>query len=94
MILLVSARWANGIISFFACTAEMPQLVEGLRLLNQADPCVKTLVQESGEHVIMASGELHLGVGLALSIFLWTATLNYIYPCSGASKTSKIVLQR
>lgn len=40
--------------------SEMPQLVEGLRLLNQADPCVKTLVQETGEHVIMASGELHL----------------------------------
>jgi translation elongation factor EF-G len=42
----------------------MPQLVEGLRLLNQADPCVKTLVQETGEHVIMASGELHLEVQL------------------------------
>ncbi|KAL6072938.1 Elongation factor-like GTPase 1 [Balamuthia mandrillaris] len=39
---------------------EMPKLMEGLRLLNQADPCVQVLVQETGEHVIMASGELHL----------------------------------
>ncbi|KAL1922585.1 uncharacterized protein VTP21DRAFT_10124 [Calcarisporiella thermophila] len=39
---------------------EMGQLVEGLRLLNQADPCVEVLVQETGEHVIMTAGELHL----------------------------------
>ena len=42
--------------------AEMPKLVEGLRLLNQADPCVETLVQETGEHVILCAGELHLEV--------------------------------
>lgn len=41
-------------------TAEMPKLVEGLRLLNQADSCVETLVQETGEHVILTAGELHL----------------------------------
>ncbi|PWN42935.1 putative Tef2-translation elongation factor 2-putative [Ceraceosorus guamensis] len=39
---------------------DMPKLVEGLRLLNQADPCVETLVQETGEHVILCAGELHL----------------------------------
>lgn len=38
----------------------MPKLVEGLRLLNQADSCVETLVQETGEHVILTAGELHL----------------------------------
>ena len=38
----------------------MPLLVEGLRLLNQADPCVSVRMQETGEHVLMASGELHL----------------------------------
>ena len=32
----------------------------GLKLLNQADPGVETYVQESGEHVIVASGEMHL----------------------------------
>lgn len=42
--------------------AEMSRLVEGLRLLNQADPCVETLVQETGEHVILTAGELHLEV--------------------------------
>jgi len=40
----------------------MPKLVEGLRLLNQADSCVETLVQETGEHVILTAGELHLEV--------------------------------
>lgn len=40
--------------------SNMPKLVEGLRLLNQADPCVETLVQSTGEHVIICAGELHL----------------------------------
>ncbi|GAA5969995.1 hypothetical protein JCM3765_007272, partial [Sporobolomyces pararoseus] len=40
--------------------SEMSKLVEGLRLLNQADPCVETLVQSTGEHVILTAGELHL----------------------------------
>lgn len=31
-------------------------------MLNQADPCVETLVQETGEHVILTAGELHLEV--------------------------------
>ncbi|GAB1607399.1 elongation factor-like GTPase 1 [Argonauta hians] len=39
---------------------DMPNLVKGLRLLNQADPCVEVLVQETGEHVIIAAGEVHL----------------------------------
>lgn len=38
----------------------MSKLVEGLRLLNQADPCVETMVQSTGEHVIVCAGELHL----------------------------------
>jgi translation elongation factor EF-G len=41
---------------------DLPKLVEGLRLLNQADPCVEVLVQETGEHVILTAGELHLEV--------------------------------
>ena len=44
----------------------MPMLVEGLRLLNQADPAVETLVQDTGEHVIVAAGELHLEVNKCL----------------------------
>ncbi|KAJ8296482.1 Elongation factor-like GTPase 1 [Rhodotorula toruloides] len=40
--------------------SEMSKLVEGLRLLRQADPCVETLVQATGEHVILTAGELHL----------------------------------
>lgn len=40
--------------------SHMPKLVEGLRLLNQADPCVETMVQSTGEQVIICAGELHL----------------------------------
>uniref|UniRef100_A0AAG5CTA6 Tr-type G domain-containing protein n=1 Tax=Anopheles atroparvus TaxID=41427 RepID=A0AAG5CTA6_ANOAO len=39
---------------------KMPQLVRGLKLLNQADACVQVRVQESGEHVLLTLGEVHL----------------------------------
>lgn len=39
---------------------EMPKLVSGMRLLNQADPCVEVLIQETGEHVLVTAGEVHL----------------------------------
>ncbi|XP_054569321.1 elongation factor-like GTPase 1 [Eptesicus fuscus] len=40
--------------------SEMPQLVRGMKLLNQADPCVQILIQETGEHVLVTAGEIHL----------------------------------
>ncbi|PCH40159.1 nucleoside triphosphate hydrolase protein [Wolfiporia cocos MD-104 SS10] len=40
--------------------ADMPKLVRGLKLLSQADPCVETFQQQTGEHVILTAGELHL----------------------------------
>ncbi|XP_037102539.1 elongation factor-like GTPase 1 isoform X1 [Syngnathus acus] len=39
---------------------EMPKLVRGMRLLNQADPCAEVLIQETGEHVLITAGEVHL----------------------------------
>ncbi|TIC11721.1 translation elongation factor 2 [Wallemia mellicola] len=39
---------------------DMGKLVNGMKLLNQADPCVEVLQQETGEHVILTAGELHL----------------------------------
>lgn len=35
-------------------------LMKGLKLLNQADPCVEVKLQHTGEHVIIATGEVHL----------------------------------
>lgn len=55
-------------------TAEMGKLTEGLRLLNQADPCVEVLVQETGEHVILTAGEVHLEVRFGKLI----ATFDYL----------------
>lgn len=43
--------------------SDMPKLVRGLQILNQADPCAEYFVQETGEHVILTAGELHLEVG-------------------------------
>ncbi|KAF8579687.1 ribosomal protein S5 domain 2-like protein, partial [Ramaria rubella] len=40
--------------------ADMPKVVQGLRLLSQSDPCVETFQQQTGEHVILTAGELHL----------------------------------
>jgi len=39
---------------------DMPALVKGLHLLNQADPSVEVTVQETGEHVLAGAGEVHL----------------------------------
>lgn len=40
--------------------SQMQQLVEGCKLLEQADPCAEYIVQDNGEHVILTAGELHL----------------------------------
>lgn len=61
-------------------SAEMPKLVEGLRLLNQADSCVETLVQETGEHVILTAGELHLEVSTLSSLLVGRADANLDFP--------------
>eukprot|EP00357_Protocruzia_adherens_P010886 CAMPEP_0114986166 /NCGR_PEP_ID=MMETSP0216-20121206/8279_1 /TAXON_ID=223996 /ORGANISM="Protocruzia adherens, Strain Boccale" /LENGTH=813 /DNA_ID=CAMNT_0002348579 /DNA_START=60 /DNA_END=2501 /DNA_ORIENTATION=- len=39
---------------------EMGELVEGLKKLNRVDPSVETYVQESGEYILTACGEVHL----------------------------------
>lgn len=51
---------ASGFDNIFICLEEMSALVQGMRLLNQADPCVQVFVQESGEHVLVTAGEVHL----------------------------------
>ena len=38
----------------------MGKLVQGLKLLNQADPCVQIIIQDTGEHVLVTAGEVHL----------------------------------
>lgn len=40
--------------------SDMPALVRGMKLLNQADPCVEVTVQETGEHILSTAGEVHL----------------------------------
>ena len=40
--------------------SEMAKMVEGLKLLEQADPCALYQQQDNGQHVILTAGELHL----------------------------------
>jgi len=40
--------------------SQLPILRQGLKLLNQVDPAIEVVVQPTGEHVIIAAGELHL----------------------------------
>lgn len=40
--------------------SEMARMIDGLKMLQQADPCAEYIVQESGEHVLLTAGELHL----------------------------------
>ncbi|KAL4933343.1 putative fermentation associated protein (Csf1) [Aspergillus undulatus] len=43
---------------------DLPKLVEGLKRLSKSDPCVLTMINESGEHVVAGAGELHLEICL------------------------------
>lgn len=40
--------------------ADLDKLIKGLKLLEQSDPCAQYEVLESGEHVVLTAGELHL----------------------------------
>lgn len=39
---------------------DLDKMISGLRMLEQSDPCAEYEVLESGEHVILTAGELHL----------------------------------
>lgn len=43
-------------------SANLPQLIRGLRTLSQSDPCAEAFQQRTGEWVILTAGELHLEV--------------------------------
>ena len=40
--------------------ADLDRMIGGMKLLEQSDPCAQYEVLESGEHVILTAGELHL----------------------------------
>lgn len=40
--------------------SELPKMLEGLRKINKTYPLVETRVEESGEHVLMGTGELYM----------------------------------
>jgi len=40
--------------------SDLPKMLEGLRKIGKSYPMVQTKVEESGEHVVMGTGELYL----------------------------------
>lgn len=40
--------------------SELPKMLDGLRKVNKSYPLLVTRVEESGEHVILGTGELYL----------------------------------
>lgn len=40
--------------------SELPKMTDGLRKINKTYPLATTRVEESGEHVILGTGELYL----------------------------------
>ena len=40
--------------------SELPKMLDGLRKINKSYPLVTTKVEESGEHVVLGTGELYL----------------------------------
>lgn len=40
--------------------SELPKMLDGLRKINKTYPLVETRVEESGEHVLLGTGELYL----------------------------------
>ena len=39
--------------------SDLPKLVEGLNKLAKSDPLVQVYREESGQHIVAGSGELH-----------------------------------
>ncbi len=44
--------------------SELPKMLSGLRSINKSYPLIGTKVEESGEHVIVGTGELYLDCAL------------------------------
>ena len=40
--------------------SELPKMIAGLRKINKSYPLVQTKVEESGEHILVGTGELYM----------------------------------
>jgi len=40
--------------------SELPKMIAGLRKINKSYPLVQTKVEESGEHILIGTGELYM----------------------------------
>ncbi len=40
--------------------SELPKMLDGIRKINKSYPLITTKVEESGEHVVLGTGELYM----------------------------------
>jgi U5 small nuclear ribonucleoprotein component len=40
--------------------SELPKMLEGIRKCDKSYPLLETKVEESGEHILIGTGEVHL----------------------------------
>ena len=64
--------------------AELPKMTEGLRKISKSYPLARTKVEESGEHVVVGTGELYLDCAMCYSASLAVFDSNHV--CSTAPR--------
>ena len=73
--------------------SELPKMLDGLRKVNKSYPLVTTKVEDSGEHIVLGTGELYLDcvmhdlrkmyseIGKEISVTFWhVLAFNQFYP--------------
>ncbi len=49
--------------------SELPKMLDGLRKINKSYPLATTKVEESGEHIVMGTGEVSFFIYLFIYLF-------------------------
>lgn len=49
--------------------AELPKMLDGIRKINKSYPLLTTKVEESGEHILIGTGELYMVFNIYIFIY-------------------------
>lgn len=66
--------------------AELPKMLDGIRKINKSYPLLTTKVEESGEHILIGTGELYM-VEYHSILILRTASCMISARCTPKSKS-------
>ena len=51
--------------------SELPKMLDGIRKINKSYPLLTTKVEESGEHILIGTGELYMVLYIILRIVFY-----------------------